>query len=185
MQREFAWDSAGENDLLLPAVNEWSNEGSSEETILHDDKDWSADPIDTGRVVLEGTDLRGDEELSPAMVEWQELTYGNLLPLLVERYALTADTSRTADFVYVAEGSPLYEPFLIGKQYRMIGTNTSPESLVTCKHLMVLLGLAEGRAVSYSAGGIFDAYRQEAERRGYLQAGCDEMDQIATRDDLP
>jgi hypothetical protein len=83
----------------------------------------------------------GENTLSEIDVS-QELTFGNYLPVLVETYDLPLP-SAPYTFTYVAAGSELYDAFATARSYDMIGSATRPEQVIQCRHLMVLLGLAE------------------------------------------
>lgn len=70
------------------------------------------------------------------------MTYSSFLPELVTAYKLSAPSSSPV-FAHVPPTSSLYEPYRIAYAKRMIGSYTLPASELKCKHVMVLLGLAE------------------------------------------
>lgn len=112
------------------------------------------------------------------------LTFGNFLPLLVEKYSLPK-SEHIYNFTYVGKDNDLYVPFSIARDYNMIGNATRPDQKILCKHLMVLLWLAEERELSYNAHNIFEVFWKEAEKRWYTDYGCEDLDQVATVANLP
>ena len=70
------------------------------------------------------------------------LTFGTVLPLIIEQYDL-APSSNVYTFTHVGRSDPLYDTFATARDYTMIGTATHPDLSVLCKHVMVLVGLAE------------------------------------------
>lgn len=113
----------------------------------------------------------------------QVLTYSSFLPALVSVYGLVAPASQPV-FAHVPPTSSLYEPYRVAYAKRMIGSYTNPASEIKCKHLMVLLWLAEWRTVTPSET-IFDAYRQQAQSKGYLRGWCITQENLAHWEDLP
>jgi hypothetical protein len=86
-------------------------------------------------------------------------------------------------FSFVAQDSALYESFAIAREYTMIGSATRPEQPVLCKHLMVLLWLAEWWDVVVT-GDVFDAYRNMATDTWYIGT-CIDQNQQARMSDVP
>lgn len=112
------------------------------------------------------------------------LTFGNFLPLLVRTYNLVRPTT-VYTFTHVAADSDLYDAFATARAYTMIGSATRPEQVIQCRHLMVLLGLAEDRQLTYNADNVFDVYWDYAESKGYTAYGCEDPLEIATFAMLP
>lgn len=88
-------------------------------------------------------------------------------------------------FTYVVPSSVLYPSFVLARDYTMIGSNTHPETTITCQTLMVLLGLAQGWDLDYTSATVLDVYRQEAQERGYTSHGCSDRDAAAQWQYLP
>lgn len=164
-------------------------------TDIGEDEGGKGDKIDSIGKVDEGDKIEGidegkkiDEEknrLFWANVDSDRvLTFGNFLPILVKTYDLSAG-SEYNNFVYVSKDNDLYPAFATARDYTMIGSATHPDQEILCKHLMVLLWLAEGRKLSYTVDTVFDIYWTEARKRWYLDYGCEEMNQEASFENLP
>ena len=111
------------------------------------------------------------------------LTFWNVLPELVDTYWLVATQDYT--FTQVSRSSELYPAFAAAHEYRMIWRATSPDQPVLCKHVMVLVWLAEWWDLIYSSANVFDVYRQEAIVRWYTNFWCEDQNQQALFANLP
>ena len=119
-----------------------------------------------------------------SLPEDTKLTFWNFLPLLVHTYGLPA-SEHSYNFSFVSKEDALYPVFAIARDYNMIGNATRPDQKILCKHLMVLLWLAEERELTYNASNVFDVFWKEAEKRWYTDHGCEEMNQTAMIKNLP
>lgn len=142
----------------------------------------SADRGDENIQIPDDAVVEDEVQEEPVAVEdtsvW--LTFGLLLPKLVERYTLWPPTW-TYSFAFVDQSSPLYDSFAIARDYSMIGTATSPNQIVLCKHMMVLMWLAEWWELAW--WDVFTAYWNEATRRWYTTT-CSEQNAQATLQDF-
>lgn len=114
----------------------------------------------------------------------EQLTFANYLPILVETYNLE-QSSDAYTFSYVSRESPLYDAFATARAYSMIGSATRPDQLIQCRHLMVLLGLAEGWDLNYTSANVFDVFAAYAQTQGYISERCEDPLAVATFADLP
>ncbi len=112
------------------------------------------------------------------------LTFENFLPVLFATLDIPASTNNYT-FTFVDRLSTLYPSFVLARDYSMIGTNINPQSNISCQTLMVLLGLAQKRGVTYTSATVLDAFWAEAVEKGYTAYGCDDRTAIAQRSDLP
>jgi hypothetical protein len=112
-----------------------------------------------------------------------ELTFGNFLPELIKKYNLWPAKSQYV-FTHVSSSSELYTPFNIARDYTMIWSATHPDQKILCKHLMVLVWLAEWWDVDVS-WWVFEWYRLTAQEKWYLSNGCTQQNTQATYGQVP
>jgi len=171
------WTSVSEIVEIEDTVDEWSG------ALLEEDNDITIKEIDA---LLENIDINKDlavDEVEDSQAnDTQLLTFGNTLPVIVDTYNLWP-ANGVYSFTFVSQDSDLYEPFAVAREYAMIGSATNPNQPVLCKHLMVLIWLAEWRDVSGSTD-VFNAYRTVAQERWYL-ASCSDLNQQARLSDIP
>ena len=161
-------DGAWEGDLDDAGSNDEDNAGSNDEDNAGDSTAWEDRLFAVSNELLD-----------------VPLTFGNLLPRLLDAYDLPLTTDTSVVFTNVATSDSLYPAFATAYSYRMIGRATYPDQPILCQHLMVLLGLAEEWELSYTSANVFDVYWAEAERRWYTAYGCEELDQQALFANLP
>lgn len=141
-------------------------------------------PSDTPSVDVENN-VEASTRLFSAQITTQqgELTFWTFLPVLFETLAIPPSTN-TYTFTNVSTTSPLYPSFVLARDYAMIGTATQPTTPITCQTLMILLGLAQRRDLTYTSSTVFDTFWSEAQARGYT-ATCSDRTAIATWAMLP
>lgn len=144
-----------------------------------------ASVLDLSNEIDKETSLKWFERIMAK--QWIEadtfLTYGSFLPALVDVYGLSYQGDWYS-FSRIKQTSDLYEVFNTAYSLGMIGKDIDPSWRMRCKHMMVLLGLAEAWDVTNKAS-IFDAYWSYAQSMEYTTHGCDDQEAYARRKDIP
>jgi len=148
------------------------NENNNDIVTGSGDQFLSGDTALSGDVMDESTGLVDTTSNIP--LTWSgdiAITYGQLIPYIVNKYQMTAGDQPNIDFVHFPQHDNRYQAFKTAYYNRFFSRSVNPEKLVSCDNYVVFIGLAEKRPLSYTAGNVYDVFRNEAERRQVLY-GC-------------
>lgn len=166
----FLWnnDYAGKWNQLVTSLNTSS---TGDTTPLTGDNNW------TGTSALTGGDLTGSV-LPPVGTgntvttpTKEGLTYGQLVPYIVEKYGLSAAGKPDVGFTYLTANDERYQAFKAGHYNKFFSTTINPNSQVTCDTYVIFIGLAEQWDLSYTAENVHEVFWNEAQNKGILY-GC-------------
>jgi len=91
--------------------------------------------------VHEAEELPETRSFSLYFTDIEEITFGDFIPLLWERYTDSdvSYLSQVVDFSYITRQSVLYPSFVYALNQNMIGINQDPDQVMKCKHLLIMM----------------------------------------------
>jgi len=116
----------------------------------------------------------------------EEITFGDFIPLLWERYTDSdvSYLSQVVDFSYITRQSVLYPSFVYALNQNMIGINQDPDQVMKCKHLLIMMWLAESWDIQDGSDIVAD-YRSDNRATKILNQWCKSPDQLVLWVNLP
>ena len=121
---------------------------------------------ETGTVILSGTTETGTTtsgiSTAPAV---EGLTYGQLIPYLVDKYSLSAAGKPDVAFTNISQNDEWYEAFKAAYYNRFFSASINPGRQVSCDNYVVFVGLAQQWPVTYTADDVYTVFRDEAQKR--------------------
>lgn len=140
------------------------------------------DNTETEHITASGDNLTGEVSVAGDMIESTglvdtttdiplsgsgdiALTYGQLIPYIMNKYGMTSTGKSEIDFVNFPRHDNRYEAFKTAYHNRFFSRSVNPEKLVSCDNYVVFIGLAEKWPLSYTAANVYSVFRDEATRR--------------------
>ncbi len=119
----------------------------------------------------------------------EPVAFGEFISLLWSTYTSSdmSFASQNVDFSYIPSESALYPAFVYAHSLGMIGVDVDPSDIIKCKHMVVMLWLAQWWDISgLVASDIVDKYWDFAGRNSsILTYGCIEQNQLVIWSMLP